>query len=638
MKKQLLTIFSAIAVSAAFAQVVSPSWQTLQNTSYTMAASASCKFLDVVSSNVVWGVGYGGTGVSANFNDFTRTTNAGVSFTGGKIYSDTNTYVVANLEGIDANTAWVSAYTKSVQAKGAIHKTTDGGATWINMTAPGMYTNAASFCNIVAFTTPSVGITQGDAHPGTANEYEIWRTADAGATWTIVPGANIPNPTSGEYGLVNVYTKEGSSNFWFGTNKGRILRSTDAGLTWSAAVLPGTPTASLNVSDIAFTTSLTGVAYVNNSSTIPATFEEYITSDGGATWTKVVIINPNIGRNDICSVPGTNIFVSCANTGTANPSNLSYSKDNGLTWVDFGSSAIPYLTVDFADAFSGWAGTFQSGLATGGIYKFNGPTSIFSLPSSSVCLVGPTASMVTNNMTIGNTGTYTWSTAGGTGVSLSSSTATNPVVTFTANGTYTISLLSSNAFTTNTSSQVVTVVSCVAPTAAFNLATATTCTGAAVTSTNNTTGSATLSYTWSVNPSVGVSITPNAIATNPSFTFGNAGTYTITLNASNPVGNASTTKTLTVSTCVGLTENTSLVNNVKLYPNPTKDLVTVSLPQTNSEYNVTITDVLGSIIYNQKTSKNSNDVQINLSGKSNGIYFITIEGNSEKITKKIIVE
>ncbi|MDX2174823.1 MAG: T9SS type A sorting domain-containing protein [Bacteroidota bacterium] len=637
MKKQLLTIFSAIAVSATFAQVVSPSWQTLQNTSYTMAASASCKFLDVVSPSVVWGVGYSGAGVSANFNDFTRSTNAGVSFSGGNIYPDTNTYVVANLEGIDANTAWVSAYEKLGQNKGAIHKTVDGGATWTNMTAPGMYTNAAAFCNVVAFTTPSVGITMGDPNAGNANEFEIWRTADAGATWTIVPGANIPNPTSGEYGLVNIYTKWGTSNFWFGTNKGRIFRSTDAGLTWNAAVLPGTPTASLNVNDIAFTTSLTGIAYVYNSSTTPSTFEEYVTSDGGATWTKITTIDPMLGRNDVCAVPGTNIFVSTANTPTVANAGLSYTKDNGVTWTSFGSNGIPYLQVDFFDQYSGWAGTFQSALATGGIYKFNGPTSIFSLPSSSVCLVGPTATMVANNMSIGNTGTYTWTAIGGPGVSLSSSTATNPTITYTANGTYTISLLSSNAFTTNTSSQVVTVVSCVAPTAAFNMASST-CTGAAISSTNTTTGSATLSYTWSVNPSTGVTITPNAIATNPSFNFANANTYTITLNVSNPVGNNSTTKTVTVSTCVGLTENSSLVNNVKLYPNPTKDLVTVSLPHSNSEYNLTITDILGSIIYNQKTSKNSNEVQLNLSGKSNGIYFITIEGNSEKITKKIIVE
>ncbi len=638
MKKQLLTIFSAVAISSAFAQIVSPSWQILQNTSYTMAASASCKFLDVVSPSVVWGVGYSGAGVTANFNDFTRTTNGGVSFTGGNIYSDTNTYVISNLEGIDANTAWVSSYLKGPGAQGAVHKTVNGGVLWSNMTAVGMYTNSLSFCNIVAFTTSSVGITMGDPHSGNANEFEIWRTANAGASWTIVPGANIPNPTAGEFGLVNIYTKWGTSNFWFGTNKGRIFRSTDAGLTWNAAVLPGTPTASLNVNDIAFTTSLTGIAYVYNTSTIPSTFEEYVTNDGGVTWTKITTIDPMLGRNDICAVPGTNIFVSTANTQTVTNTGLSYTKDNGVTWVSFGSNGIPYLQVDFADAYSGWAGTFQSGLATGGIYKYNGPTSIFTLASSTVCLTGTSATIVPNNMSLGNpTGTYNWSS--GTGVAFSSPTATNPIITFTANGTYTISLLSTNAFTTNTSSQVVTVASCVAPTASYSISNPTLiCPGVALTTTNNTTGSGPLSYTWAVSPSAGVTITPNAIAVNPSFAFGTAGVYMITLNTSNSVGNNSTTKSVTVSICAGINENNALATSVKLYPNPTKDIVTVSLPHSNTEYNVTITDILGSIIYNQKTIKNSNELQINLTNKANGIYFITIEGNSEKITKKIIVE
>lgn len=722
MKKQLLTIFSAIAVSASFAQVVSPSWQTLQNTSYTMAASASCKFLDVVSSNVVWGVGYGGTGVSANFNDFTRTTNGGVTFTGGNIYADTNTYVIANIEGIDANTAWVCAYTKSVQAMGAIHKTTNGGTTWINMTAPGMFTNTTqSFADFVAFLTPSVGIALGDPVGG---EFEIWRTADAGATWTIVPGANIPNPTTGEYGLVNIYTKQGTTNLWYGTNKGRIFRSTDAGLTWSVAVLPGTPTASLNVNDIAFTNSLTGVAYVYNSSTTPSTFEEYVTSNGGASWTQVTV-SPILGKNDICAVPGTNIFVSCANTSTANPSNLSYSKDGGLTWVDFGSSNIAYLSVDFADAFSGWAATFQSAPATGGIYKYNGPTSIFTV-APTVCLSGPSATVVPANWSLGNpTGSYTWS-ASSPNVAFSSPTATNPVITFTTNGTYTISLLSSNAFTTNSVSQVVNVIGCVSPAAVFSVPSGTLCNKAVVNFTNSSTGNPTptyswstspatnvtispsstatnaaitfsnpgtysvtliatningsvattqtvnisncapnasfllpannctfaamtvtnssstsggaMSYTWSVNASSGVTVSPNSVAASPTISFSNAGTYTITLLASNSSGNATSSQTVAVAaSCVGIHENSLLSENVKLYPNPTKDMVNVSLPHNGSEFSITVTDILGSVIYSQKNSKNS-DVQINLANKSKGVYFITIEGNKEKATKKIIVE
>ena len=721
MKKQLLTIFSAVLATSAIAQITSPAWQTLQNTNYTMT-SASSKFLDVVSSNVVWSVGYSGTGVSANYNDFSRTINAGTTFNTGNIYADTNTYVIANLEGIDANTAWVSSYLKVPQAQGAIHKTTNGGATWVNMTAANMYTNAVSFTDIVAFTTSSVGITMGDPHAGNANEFEIWRTADAGATWTLVPGANIPNPTAGEFGLVNIYAKQGTANYWFGTNKGRIFRSTDAGLTWNVAVLPGTPTASLNVNNIAFTTSLTGVSYVYNSSTMPSTFEEYVTNNGGVSWTKVTTIDPVLGRNDICAIPGTNIFASCANTSTANISNLSYSKDGGLTWTDWGSINIAYLKIDFADACSGWASTFETAGNLGGIYKFNGPTAIFSLASNNVCLSGPSATVVPVNSSLG-CGSYTWSS--GAGVAFSSPTATNPTITFTANGTYTISLLSNNGFTTNATSQVVNVIGCVSPVASFNSPTGTLCNKAVLNFTNTSNGSpaptyswstsaasatinpsstatnvsitfstagvysvtllatngngtsqvtqtvnisncapvvgfllpasatncslspitttntstsanGALSYTWSIMPLAGGMFSPNAGAQNPQINFTAAGNYTITLSAINASGISSAVNTISVSACVGIAENSLLASNVKLYPNPTKDLVTVSLPHNGNEYTITVTDILGTIVYTQKTIKN--DTQINLANKAKGIYFITIEGNKEKATKKIIVE
>jgi len=734
MRKQLLSIFSAVIATAAIAQTPSPSFSTSQNTSFTMAPSANCKFLDVVSANVVWGFGRSGAAgfTSRNYNDFTRTTNAGVTFTTGKVYADTSTYVGANLEGIDANTAWVSSYLKVPQAQGAIHRTTNGGTNWMNMTAPGMYTNAASFCNIVSFVTPSIGITMGDAHAGTANEYEIWRTINGGSTWSLIPGSSIPNPTTGEYGLVNVYTKQGTSNFWFGTNKGRIFRSSDAGLTWNTAVLPGTPTASLNVQDIAFTTPLIGMTTVFNTSS--ALLEEYITNDGGVTWTVVAAIDPNFGRNDFCAIPGTNIFASCANTPSSFNTGISYSNDGGITWISWNSDAIGYLTIDFADPTSGWVGTFQTATVnpTGGIFKYTGaslagtvaPTAAFFAPPT-ICLAGSSTSITLSNVSTGSpTPTYTWS-SNPAGPAFSSTSAVSPVITFTTPGTYTISLLANNIFGTNATSQVINLISCVSPTASFTAPTgtlcnlnpytftntsagsptptyswstspstgviispnsttlspsisfstagvysvtlmlsnlsgtaqttqtvniiacppianfnipssATNCTLSPITTTNTTSGNGPFSYTWTVMP-LGPTFAPNAAVANPSINFPSSGNFTVTLNVSNASGLASISKTISVSTCVGIAENNLLANNIKLYPNPTKDVITVTLPRTGYEYNVIITDILGSVIYNQKTIKNG-DAQINLANKAKGVYFITIQGNNEKATKKIVVE
>src|SRR4051812_17965027 len=240
MKKQLLSILAVAAVATVSAQTPSPQWTINQQAIFPSSPTFTApgvKFIDAVDSNVVWVVGMDWADTDKNHNWWSRSINGGATFTGGNIFPDTNTYVISNIEGIDANTAWVASFMKSTQSMGAIHRTTNGGTTWNNMTAPGMYTNTAAFTNIVSFFTPSVGITQGDPVNG---EFEIWRTTDGGNSWSMVPGANIPNPISGEFAIVNLYYKHGSNNLWFGTNAGRMYRTADAGITWSVATVAPT--------------------------------------------------------------------------------------------------------------------------------------------------------------------------------------------------------------------------------------------------------------------------------------------------------------------------------------------------------------------------------------------------------------
>ena len=48
--------------------------------------------------------------------------------------------------------------------------------------------------------------------------------------------------------------------------------------------------------------------------------------------------------------------------------------DNGVTWTDWGSQNIGYLTMDFVNNNTGWAGTFSSQVVIGteGLYKYSG--------------------------------------------------------------------------------------------------------------------------------------------------------------------------------------------------------------------------------------------------------------------------
>jgi hypothetical protein len=87
--------------------------------------------------------------------------------------------------------------------------------------------------------------------------------------------------------------------------------------------------------------------------------------------------------------------------------------------------------------------------------------------------------------------------------------------------------------------------------------------------------------------------------------------------------------------------NTKLfsINNILLYPNPTKSLLNVSLKDTNESLaKITIYDMIGKTI--QTVSGNSlQQIAINVGNLSTGVYMIEITTDSNlKQTRKFIVE
>lgn len=445
MKKTLLSILGVASLGAAVAQNPSPSWTLSQNASFTMT-SAAARYLDAVDNNVVWLTGYDGTGPNRNYNWWAKSSNAGATFTSGNVFADTNTYHIGNLEGINANTAWVSAFLKTSSDRGGVFKTTNGGGTWTNMAAANMYSVAGtSFVNFVTFFTPSVGLTQGDPVGG---EFEMYRTSDAGATWTAVPAANIPNPLPGEFGTINVYCRQGANDVWFGTTKNRIYHSADAGLTWSvSAALTSTLGGALAIGDMAFVSPNLGLCSAYFGPTGNGTLTLWNTTDGGATWNQIPSIDPTMGLNDFCAIPGTSWYASCGN-GQGNQL-LSFSQDNGVTWSNWNSTQIGYVAIDFANSATGWVSTFSGPTPTdGGLFKYTGndlyvPTNAsasFANPGANLC--ASVAITMTNNSTGAPIPTYTWST--NPAANISNTAAINPSITFTAAGVYTITLAAQN--------------------------------------------------------------------------------------------------------------------------------------------------------------------------------------------------
>lgn len=303
----------------------------------------------IVDQNVVWAIcydGVNGLGGPKRVLDFTRTTNGGMTWTAGKMGTD-STLAFSNICALSATEAWVSMHKHNFSTGGGLFHTTNGGTTWMQSGA-GTIFDSASFPNFVYFKDPMNGVAGGDANNG---YFEIYKTSNGGTTWTLTPQANIPAPvTGGEYGWFDGFDVVGDT-VWFGNSMGQMYRSTDFGATWTVSTVTTLP---LTVYEIAFLDdALHGITHLRNNN---GNVFLYGTSDGGATWTPLPA-HPNWKRSRITAVPGTPIFVSTAVYLNAPFRGSSYSTDYGATWIEI-DQARPKAACRFLNATTGWAGGY----------------------------------------------------------------------------------------------------------------------------------------------------------------------------------------------------------------------------------------------------------------------------------------
>lgn len=321
--------------------------------------SRGIKYLHAVDSNVVWGTAYDGSGAAAVIQEFTKTINGGTTWTPGTINGCTG-LEPAMVFAISKDTAYVPMYKQTGSNPQGIYITKNGGSTWTRQTSA-TFSNTASFPNVVHFFNKNDGFCMGDPING---EFELYTTSNGGNTWTAVPAANIANPISGEFGVVGYYSAIGN-NAWFGTNLGRVYRSTNKGLNWEAS----TTTLGAKYVDVEFKDALNGIA-ADRSEGTTGTLSQ--TNDGGITWTELTYTG-SAGTADFCYVPGTeNTWVS-TESNSANTLGAFYSFDGGASWAPFlGTETSQFLAVDFVNNHCGWAGHFNESATSLGIHKFVG--------------------------------------------------------------------------------------------------------------------------------------------------------------------------------------------------------------------------------------------------------------------------
>jgi photosystem II stability/assembly factor-like uncharacterized protein len=185
------------------------------------------------------------------------------------------------------------------------------------------------------------GIAVGDP---VGTTFTILRTTDGGATWARL--TTEPTPVANEFGLNNSLATSDTTHIWFGSNQGRVYRSTNAGATWASSTMPFAG----EVDEVAFNGVNFGVAGGASAAAR--------STDGGVTWTSVT----TGGTGNVLGLSAT-----AENFWAAQGNNVYRSTNNGATWATSLTGTIGTMRhcdfVQLGSATRGWAVTATGGIA-----------------------------------------------------------------------------------------------------------------------------------------------------------------------------------------------------------------------------------------------------------------------------------
>ena len=322
----------ALACAGAVTFHAAPTWESLPP-----VADTEFRGLSAAPGGVAWATGRGGV--------FAVTADGGATWRTGVIPGADSLFLV-DVHAVDARTAYVLG-THFDGGLARIYRTADGARTWQRVFEDA---RSGAFYDGLAMWDGSRGVAFGDAIDG---RMTLVRTEN-GTDW--VEADRIPPALEGEGGFAasgTAVTTAGTRHAWIGTGAGpraRVLRTEDAGRTWTAAEtpLPAGPTA--GIFGIAFRDTLNGVAVGGDyTDTTSAALNVMRTRDGGRTWELVSRSAPDGVRYGVAYVPGTRPALLVA----VGPSGSGYSLDDGGSWTLMDRTGVN--TVAFAGPDEGWA-------------------------------------------------------------------------------------------------------------------------------------------------------------------------------------------------------------------------------------------------------------------------------------------
>ena len=248
-----------------------------------------------------------------------------------------------------------------------LYRSTDRGSTWQQRAMPpGNYPHPeVSFVDDHDgwFATGGVPETQCNG-AGT----EIWRTSDAGSTWTLVAsvGPGAIGYRQCKEGLSFVDPAHGFLAAWDPNSRPTVYRTADGGLTWAASTLPDPPGFTTQPGGFALQAGL--VRAFDSTLLIPAwgmqegaqAETEYVfrSVDGGATWNYLAIAGS--GPSNVTFV-ALSRWLMLSNDGSGRETT-----DGGKTWHSYpnghqNAAGVPSTFV-FGDPLVGY-GTVRGGIS-----------------------------------------------------------------------------------------------------------------------------------------------------------------------------------------------------------------------------------------------------------------------------------
>jgi photosystem II stability/assembly factor-like uncharacterized protein len=285
---------------------MAPAW-----TAQSSGVTARLRGVSAVSDLVAWASGSGGTII--------RTADGGATWQALTV-PDVAKLDFRDVDAISADVAYVLSIGSGESSR--IYKTSDAGRTW---TLQFTNTDPNAFFDAMAFWDADRGLAFSDSVDGAL---VILRTDDGGRTWTRVPGGGLPPALENEGAYAASGTNVavfGRDHAWIGTSRSRVLRSTDGGRTWAAAVTPLAAGSSAGIFSIAFRDAEHGIVVGGDyRKEAEAVDNAAVTSDGGRTWTMAKGLSGF--RSVVSYVPGTSTALAVG------PQGADHSTDDGRTW------------------------------------------------------------------------------------------------------------------------------------------------------------------------------------------------------------------------------------------------------------------------------------------------------------------